>query len=594
MTLPDWLRWMAGSSLLTVLTGAGLAESVVVAESSIELPKYVVTDSRPLPKPERWQYGTIPGFEVLSSASVRDARLVLEDLRLFEEALNVVWPALRGDRVTPITLVLCGGNHFDSFVPEEVRSQDGRQGLASLFLERGASSALVVDMGASVLTINASGMQSPAMQQFGIMASGIEIEFSDQLKRDYVHLLLSRLSPRLPPWFEEGLAQLLRGMEVSDTRIQFAKLEDPNEMSFAQAQAIDVARMNAAEGVEMALEAPAEDRGFQAALARSRLMGFPELFAVKRDSALARNPVGSAWAKQCYAFVHLCLYGRGHNYQSGFLKFVARLAKEEPSEQLFKECFGVSYRSMGATLRGYVNGASYEMMEWRALKGSKGFKGLEPVVLREATQAEVGRIKGETYLIAGHRERAQVELVTAYRRGVRAPELLAALGLFEANGGDSAKAVGFLQAAAAQKVERADVYLTLARERYQHAAQRAGDGEVFAQEDVLSIASLLTTGERHPAATVEIYELLADTGDRSPAPIDVETVKVLVRGSVKFHRRLKLVYQTTRFCAEVDLRKEAHALADYGIENSQSPKAKESFTQLKATLPPLASEESGS
>ena len=29
----------------------------------IELPKFVVTDSRELPQPESWRYATIPGFE---------------------------------------------------------------------------------------------------------------------------------------------------------------------------------------------------------------------------------------------------------------------------------------------------------------------------------------------------------------------------------------------------------------------------------------------------------------------------------------------------------------------------------------------------
>jgi hypothetical protein len=160
-------------------------------------------------------------------------------------------------------------------------------------------------------------------------------------------------------------------------------------------------------------------------------MGFPEMFAVKRDSALAQNPVGSAWAKQCYAFVHMCLYGEGQRYQKGFIKFLTRLVQEEPSEALFKECFGESYRSMGASLRGYVNAAAYKSMEWNAGKGSKGFADFAPITLHDASQADVGRIKGETFALAGYRDAAQIELITAYRRGERDARLLAALGLFE-------------------------------------------------------------------------------------------------------------------------------------------------------------------
>lgn len=68
---------------------------------------------------------------------------------------------------------------------------------------------------------------------------------------------------------------------------------------------------------------------------------------------------------------------------------------------MFRSCFGIGYAQMGRELRSYVPGAAYTSPEWNLRKGGAGFpKYVEPP-LREATQAEVGRIRGETRLMAG-------------------------------------------------------------------------------------------------------------------------------------------------------------------------------------------------
>lgn len=562
------------------------AQEKTPPEATIELPKYVVTDSAPLPKPEAWFHAELPGFEILSSGSARNTRRILEDFRLFAMALGVVWPELQRQYQAPTTLLLCGGNRFDSFVPEATKSNDSRHGTASLFLDDASRPAIVVDMGVSVLNLETSGAESQLLAQAGVMTSGIEIDQGEQLKREYIRLLLARLNPRLPAWFEEGLAQLLRGMEITNKWITFAKLEDLNEISISQAMAIEQSRFNAEDGFAGMVSAAAEDGGFQRALARSALMGFPEMFAVKRDSMLARNPVGSSWAKQCYAFVHMGLYGEGQRYQKGLLQFLTRLQKEPLSEPLFKECFGAGYRSMGASLRGYVTGASYKSMTWKAAKGSKGFADLAPIVLREATQAEVGRIKGEAYLLAGHRGAAQAELFTAYRRGERDPQLLAAIGLFEDAGGDEGAARKFLQAAVDRKTVRGDAYLALARRQYAEALAAAGDGGIFPRETVDAISSLLRTAAQQPFAAPAVFDLLADTWEHSSEKIPRTDAGFLIRGCQANPTRFRLIYRTARFCADAGLIREARALADHGVLHAPNETARTSFSKLKSTLPP--------
>src|SRR5829696_8133379 len=108
------------------VTAAGFAVAAIVAplfaqdrvadQPVVELPKFIVTDSRELPQPESWRYATIPGFEVLTNASDRATQRLLRDFGMFRQALGHVWPVPQ--RVSQTTaLIICGrGNKFDAFV----------------------------------------------------------------------------------------------------------------------------------------------------------------------------------------------------------------------------------------------------------------------------------------------------------------------------------------------------------------------------------------------------------------------------------------------------------------------------------------------
>src|ERR1043165_9501628 len=91
----------------------------VASQPAVELPKFVVTDTRELPPPESWRYATIPGFEVLSNGSDRAPPRLLRDFDMFRQALSFVWPvSTRVSQTT--TLIICGkGAKFDKFIPAE-------------------------------------------------------------------------------------------------------------------------------------------------------------------------------------------------------------------------------------------------------------------------------------------------------------------------------------------------------------------------------------------------------------------------------------------------------------------------------------------
>jgi hypothetical protein len=282
--------------------------------------------------------------------------------------------------------------------------------------------------------------------------------------------------------------------------------------------------------------APAEDRDFSAALRRRALIPLGKFFAITHDSPEATNPLGNnRWAKQAYAFVHMCLYGYKGKYQKAFTTFMQRSAREPVTEAMFKECFSMSYDKMLMEIRSYCDFTVYE---------SKYYKSKEdviipppPLALRDATQSEIGRIKGEALVLAGHKKAARAELIAPYQRGERDPNLLAAIGLYERAEGEEVRARKFLEAAYAGKTTRADACLEVARFRFADAVAKpaAADGQ-FSPAQLSSIIDPLLVARQQRPPLPAVYELIAETWIRSAVKPKHDDVVVAVEAR-SFSRR---------------------------------------------------------
>jgi hypothetical protein len=587
---------MMRNSLLSALALAAVcgarAQDVSAAKYDpvVSLPAYTVTDARELPAPESWRHAEIPGFEILSNASDKETKRLIADFQLFNQAIGVVWPSLVGRSPTPVTIILCGrGGKFDAFVPKTANAGPS-QGMASLFLRNNERSAIVVDLQQREMSL--AGLEGE-FNPSGVESNGsIEVDAYKQLYREYVHSLLARTTPRLGAWLEEGLAQLLMGMKVSPTLIEFAKLDDPNTVSIAQANAAQLNALAADAGDTGApLTAASEDRDFNAALQRTRLMSFPEMFAVKHEDAIARNSIGSKWAKQATAFVHMCLYQTGQRYQKGFITFIQRSAKEPVTEAMFKECFGIGYKDMLLELRSYLDFTNYKSLGWSSKKG-EGLTESAPLVLREATEAEVGRMKGEVMLLADLKDSARTALITPYTRGERDPRLLAALGLYERSVNNPDRARKFLEAAAAAKVVRPLAYLELARLRFTAAQAAAGGPEaLFSAAQVADITAPLLVARLQPPPMPEVYELIGDTYFRSNENPKPDVMGMLFEGINLNPRRMGLLYRTALLCLRIKEFKGAAALIEHGVKYAPAGGPQASFAELRASLPPGFAEE---
>jgi hypothetical protein len=572
-------------AIASLLLGSALyaQEKPAPGDPIVELPKFVVTDSRDLPQPESWRYATIPGFEILTNASDRATQRLLRDFGMFRQALGHVWPIQQ--RLSQTTsLIICGkGGKFDAFMPVDVAPDVAS---ASRFLKKGNQTAIVIDLQATTLSIlNVDNSNDAAT---GTDSGLISVEHDKQLYREYVRYLLSQSEPRFPAWLEEGLSQIIMKMQFDKRWIEFAKIEEGNRVSAQAAMTAELNALATADDPDAATlaGAPAEDRDFNVALQRRALVKLDRFFAVKHDSPEATNVLGNnVWAKQAYAFVHMCLYGYKGKYQKAFTTFLQRTAREPVTEAIFQECFNMSYSKMLMEIRSYCDFTVYE---------AKLFKSKEdaiipppPLALREATQAEIGRIKGETLVLAGRTKEARAELVAAYQRGERDPNLLAALGLFERTNGEEERARKFLDAAYVGKTTRADALIELARYRYTDALAKPAGGEGrFSPEQVSSVLEPLLVARRQPPPVYPLYELAGDTLSRSAAKLKRDDAVLLIEGAQLFPTRLKLVFQAAALAAEVGELQAAHALAAHGERYAPDDTGKVRFTLLKSSFPP--------
>ncbi len=583
---PDMNLSVACGVLAFLLVGGLLAaqETPAAGEPVVELPKFVVTDSRELPPPESWRYATIPGFEILTNASDRATQRLLRDFGMFRQALTHVWPIPQ--RISQSTaLIICGrGNKFNGFIPAGRNVPDA--GFASLFLKQGNRTAIVIDLAATTLNVlNVDGLNDAAT---GTDSGQISVEHDKQLYREYVRYLLSQNEPRFPAWLEEGLSQIIMKMQFDRRWIEFAKLEDPNTVSTQAAMVAELNALSTADDPDSPLlpGAPAEDRDFNAALRRRALIKFDRFFAVKHDSPEATNVLGNnVWAKQAYAFVHMCLYGYKGKYLKQFTTFMQRSAREPVTEAMFKECFNMSYNSMLTEIRSYCEFTVYE---------AKYYKSKEDVIippppldLRDATQAEIGRIKGEAMVLAGRMKEARVELIAAYTRGERDPNLLASLGLYEREHGEADRARKFLEAAFVGKSKRIDANVELARFRLADATAKpeAPNGR-FSAAQVAAILEPLKLARGQPPPSYALYETAAETWMKSAAVPTREDARMVIEGAQLFPMRLKLIFLGAVIASEAKELVPAHALVDHGIRFAPDGPAKKRFEDLKAALPP--------
>ncbi len=421
--MPPSLRLPLAALALGALAlgAAGLrAEGPATASGPVvSLPPFVVQSAGGPP----WRYAHPPGFEVLSrwsDSSTKDfANELLGARKLFDAVLP---PEFQAQFAVPTTYVLVPDVQTDA-LPAPLMAQ------VLLHAQAGADSRRPTEVR---FTPNLMLWDRDALVVFGLKPSeaiedGGVAFFSDLRTR----LILERRTPTLPSWFVAGFCDLYAGMDFTQ-------------------RAADTGAAGWVSKEEVAALAADPD-------APRQLMPLAELFAEPPPGG-APPPLARARLRQAEAalFIRWALDGVGSPRRAALWKFVDAAAAGPVTEAQFEALFGEDYVSA-------LNDLS-DFLPWAATHSLRLVPAQDPVDtdirMRDATPAEVGRIKGDwerlemdqvalqyPELVPKYRDRAQETFNLAYqdeqeRSGPARGHGPVRLGLRPAVGGRTAAAGG--------------------------------------------------------------------------------------------------------------------------------------------------------
>ena len=332
--------------------------------------------------------------------------------------------------------------------------------------------------------------------------------------------------------------------------------------------------------------------------ARPLLPMAPFLRGDSSANAQTREENVHAWAAQAELFIRWALDGKGSPRREGFVKFVERSSVELPTEKLAAECLGADYAALGEQLTAFLPAAVRKEVTLRPDAPIK----LPPLPLRNATDGEIARIKGDWErleidyvrrrypdLAPKYVEQARRTLLRAFDHNDRDPRLLAVLGLCEYDAGNTVAARDYLESAARLGVVRPRAWLELARLRLaEFLAAAGGDGKLGATQTADVLGPLFTARSQLPPLP-EVYEVIADVWSRSAVTPTSGHLAVVSEGVSLFPRRLSLVQRAAELSLQFGRTEDAAAYIDLGQHLATDDAERARFADLQSRLPaPLA------
>jgi hypothetical protein len=565
-------RLLRTSLLFFTLLITGLAPGRAVDQTAegktIELPKLTVTDKAGLAEIESWRYGRITGFEVLSNASDTEAKRLLVDFEKFQRAVRLIWPAPLKP-VAAATIILCGRqNKFDAFQPAGAATEGAV--VPSLFLRNREQVAIIVDLQADQVTVS----DPLALQNTGAASVEYQVDYYRQLYREYVHYLLSQGEVRPPAWLEEGLAQIIMDIDLTDRSLVYGKIDT------FRGDATGGSPLDADENDATVASAVVGEQPFNVVLQHSPFIPFGQFLAATQASPEARSPLGNTlWAKQAYAFVHFCLFGEDLRHRDGLIAFVGRLAKEPLSETVFRDCFKIGYKDMEKQLRAYLRYTKHKYQKYD-LQATDRLTAAS-VELGDATPEQIGLVKGDALRLAGHREAALTEYYNAYQRGSRESSLLAGLGAVEVSPTLARK---FTDEAVKAGAKRPSPYVAQARMRLAEFKADPGPDGKLTSVQLSAVLTPLFKAREVPPPLPETYETIAECWELSAVPPKTVHLGVLDEGVRRFPRDSDLLYRTAKLYQQAGAADTAISITRLGWRFATDPTDKARLEELLATL----------
>jgi hypothetical protein len=487
---------------------------------TIELPKFEVKELPVVPDMEAgWRYAEIPGFEILAQCNDKATQDFAQAIALNQQILEIVFPVLNRVRAPKVAILLIRTESLWKQISGSAYND------CKVFLS---------DASGQIRTL---AIYEPQLGRLGLTIKTIRHESQSGEVRDerfaaqnvpmalYTQIRLQQLKPRLPAWVEIGLIRLM-----------YEIYPDRKEFTFASGTSL------VAEGHIPPMR---------------ELLTTPNGAITLNDIVTSTDDTSEETIRKqsltghAFAFTLWGLYGEGKIWRKGFLQFVVDTAKQDADyEAAAQHAFGMSLKDINFRIKGWENNTRHEQLDYTAKKGEE--LKTSPITIRDATDAEIGRIKGEAYRFASLLPEAKMATYAPYIRGERDPQLLASLGLVElalskAKDGHAKpeRARKLLEAAYAAKTVNAEACLTLAQLRFEtlrhDQAMAKGPNAKLTAQQASSIVDAIFAARLLPPSNPGVYDLFADVIDYSAITPDRAQLSMLTEGARLFPSAERIV-----------------------------------------------------
>jgi len=545
--------------------------SVTAAASAlpVALPPFIVEEPTKGPP---WRYAEAMGYEVLSRCSDATTKRVVEaHYRLHQLLEEVLPPELQLKLSVPRTLIL-----YD----EELQPAASKEVIAHMLrTPAGPEPASPAPFpGARGLRANVPVPQfsflpnlrlwdRDAMSVFMIVRREDFDADRLSLTPDYISYRLKNRLPTLPPWFHSGFISFF-GHTTFESR---GLVTEPlSWLSPVETAAVKTDPQTA-----------------------PPLLPLDDFFAARvgpPDPAASFDPV-RRWQAQAELFLRWGLDSEKGTRRQALWRFVDLSSRRGASEALFQECFALDYAAAQTELAAYLPQAVRRTLRFRQVRVKK----LPPLALRNATDSELGRIKGDwerleiayvkaiaPVLAQKYLDQARRTLQRAYERGARDSELLAVMGLCEVDAGEETAAREYLETAALLGPMRPRAWYELARLRLAEFRTLPGQTEhrITAEQAAAVLRPLFTARESDPPLP-EVYELIAEVWENCAVAPNRGHLLVLDEGVRFFPRQSSLVYRAAELNLRNGFQPAAIELVTLGLNGAGDEATRQQFLRLQ-------------
>lgn len=487
-----------------------------------------------------WLYAELPGYQFLSLASESETRAMLQR---FQQA----------SQFTPL------------FFPPGYNTQFAAP--STVFLHHFAGGRTVDEAARRLqLAYKPSG--------FTVSAGDTFVEFptperiSEWLKGGQIpspFFSLSQLvTPRIPVWYREGLNVLLSAARVSERSLQTNALNWNGTAVMPLRQVLTISTDNE----------------------------FAALNAT-RPGELESYRMGAV------LFAHWAFFGDKGVRRPALLRLVEAMSQRPTDVGAFERCFGLSIANAEHALADYARSQAWRPVRLDLPPDLIASTRSASITISPASEAEVARIVGESYILLAstadgevaehYRQRARNVLAPAYHLGSRDPRLVAQMGLLEYAEQHPEPARSHLEFSTERGVPLPRAYTTLALLRLASSGAQLGDDHALTEQQGRDVLTPAIAALSLQPRLADAYTIAIDIFKRGAVHPTAEQMTLLETAAGNFPAAIPLLANLTLVEVREERYDAARTLVDHILATPEiSPTVRTAFENLrtKLALPP--------